>query len=505
MSGPISDKYKPVLQLWIVTLAIGISMIILTILSESYIEPWLYLFSIGIAVFINKGTNIIFPSVSNITDSIVAILQLALSMDYSIMLSNRYKQERKKQADKIKAMKEALYESFKEISSSSITTVVGLLALVFMSFTIGKDLGFVLAKGVLLSLISIFLCLPSLLLMFDKQIMNSKKKSVKFNLEKLGNFSYKTRYVQLFIIVIAFILAYFLKGNLQINYTGSETDEVGKIFPATNQIAIVYENKYEEIMSELCKEISNDKKANQVLCYGNTLNEKLAYNELNNKFKELGQDTQIDDYLIKIIYYNYYNKNNKDSMTLNDFIKFIKNDVYTNKKISSSVNKDTKDNIKLLENFTTKENINKKRTTSELASLLNMNENDLKDILVLYNSKSTNTKISIKDFINFVLNDLAKDKRYSSSLDENTINNLKRLEPFTKTTLINQKMSSEEIANILGITTKAIDGTLQRARKKLKEKEKRSCYNALRSCRVRNVLCAHKSCNHHGDADFLRP
>ena len=86
MSGSIYNEYKPVLKLWIVALAIGMAMVILTFLSKSYIEPWLYLISIGIAVFINKGTNIIFPSVSNITDSITAILQLALSMDYSIIL-----------------------------------------------------------------------------------------------------------------------------------------------------------------------------------------------------------------------------------------------------------------------------------------------------------------------------------------------------------------------------------------------------------------------------------
>ena len=158
MSGSIYTEFKPVLQVWIIAVAIAMAMVILTILSESYIEPWLYLTSIGIAVFINKGTNIIFPSVSNITDSITAILQLALSMDYSIMLSNRYRQERSKEKDKEKAMKNALFDSFKAISSSSITTVVGLLALVFMSFTIGRDLGLVLAKGVLLSLVSIFFC-----------------------------------------------------------------------------------------------------------------------------------------------------------------------------------------------------------------------------------------------------------------------------------------------------------------------------------------------------------
>ena len=457
MSGSIYNEWKPVLQIWIVVVAIAMAMIILTILSESYIEPWLYLISIGVAVFINKGTNIIFPSVSNITDSIVAILQLALSMDYSIMLSNRYRQEREKEKDKTKAMKNALYNSFKAISSSSITTVVGLLALVFMSFTIGRDLGLVLAKGVLLSLVSIFFCLPGLLVLCDKLIMNSKKKTINFNLKGLGKYSYKTRWVQLVFIIASFIAAYILKGNIGILYTGTQQDEVGKHFPSTNQIAIIYENKYDEIITKYCKSIEDDEKANQVLCYGNTINEKLAYNELNQKFKDLGQDTEIDDYLIKIIYYNYYNKNTKDSMTLSEFTKFIKSDVYSNEKVSESIDDNIKENMDLLENFATKDNVNQKRTASEIANILDMNESDANDLLIYYNSKHLDTKMSIKDFVNFMINEVRVDPNYGSSVDANTLASLKQLQPFINTNTINKQMTSNEIANTFGIDKSLVD------------------------------------------------
>ena len=457
MSGSIYSEWKPVLQIWIVVVAIAMAMIILTILSESYIEPWLYLISIGIAVFINKGTNIIFPSVSNITDSIVAILQLALSMDYSIMLSNRYRQEREKEKDKTKAMKNALYDSFKAISSSSITTVVGLLALVFMSFTIGRDLGLVLAKGVVLSLVSIFFCLPGLLVLCDKLIMNSKKKTINFNLKGLGKYSYKTRWVQLVFIIASFIAAYILKGNIGILYTGTQQDEVSKHFPSTNQIAIIYENKYDEIITKYCKSIEDDEKANQVLCYGNTINEKLAYNELNQKFKDLGQDTEIDDYLIKIIYYNYYNKNTKDSMTLSEFTKFIKSDVYSNEKVSESIDDNIKENMDLLENFATKDNVNQKRTASEIANILDMNESDANDLLIYYNSKHLDTKMSIKDFVNFMINEVSVDPNYGSSVDANTLASLKQLQPFIKTNTINKQMTSNEIANTFGIDKSLVD------------------------------------------------
>ena len=457
MSGSIYNEWKPVLQIWIVVVAIAMAMIILTILSESYIEPWLYLISIGVAVFINKGTNIIFPSVSNITDSIVAILQLALSMDYSIMLSNRYRQEREKEKDKTKAMKNALYNSFKAISSSSITTVVGLLALVFMSFTIGRDLGLVLAKGVVLSLVSIFFCLPGLLVLCDKLIMNSKKKTINFNLKGLGKYSYKTRWVQLVFIIVSFIAAYILKGNIGILYTGTQQDEVSKHFPSTNQIAIIYENKYDEIITKYCKSIEDDEKVNQVLCYGNTINEKLAYNELNQKFKDLGQDTEIDDYLIKIIYYNYYNKNTKDSMTLSEFTKFIKSDVYSNEKVSESIDDNIKENMDLLENFATKDNVNQKRTASEIANILDMNESDANDLLIYYNSKHLDTKMSIKDFVNFMINEVRVDPNYGSSVDANTLASLKQLQPFINTNTINKQMTSNEIANTFGIDKSLVD------------------------------------------------
>lgn len=457
MSGSIYNEYKPVLKLWIVALAIGMAMVILTFLSKSYIEPWLYLISIGIAVFINKGTNIIFPSVSNITDSITAILQLALSMDYSIMLSNRYRQEREKTKDKNKAMKQALFDSFKAISSSSVTTVVGLLALVFMSFTIGKDLGFVLAKGVFLSLVSIFFCLPGLLLLFDKQIINSKKKSLEFNLTKLGKFSYKTRWAQLIIIIVAFTSAYLLKGNLGILYTDSEQDEVGKHFKATNQIAIIYENQYEDIMAKYCKSLKNDKKANQVLCYSNTINQKLAYNELNAKFKELGQDTELDDYLIKLIYYNYYNKNTNDSMSLDDFIKFIKSDIYTNPKLASAITTDVKNNMTLLENFASKENVSKVRDSSEIASILGIGESEVNDLLILYNAKNINSKMTMADFVNFMLGTVVNNKTYASSIDNATIASLKQLQPFTDKNNINRQMSQSEIASLFGLDEKTVN------------------------------------------------
>ena len=132
LDGDIASSNTPVLPNWIVILAVSSAVLILLIMSDNLIEPFLILYSVGIAVFLNKGSNILFDSVSNVTDGIVAVLQMALSMDYSIILINRFKQEKKHFNTNKEAMKEALHKSITAISSSSLTTIVGLLVLVFM-------------------------------------------------------------------------------------------------------------------------------------------------------------------------------------------------------------------------------------------------------------------------------------------------------------------------------------------------------------------------------------
>lgn len=450
-SGSIADRNEPVLPSWIMILAVGCALVILIIMSSSYVEPFLFLFTIGIAILLNNGTNIIFDNVSNITSSISAILQMALSMDYSIMLMNRYSQEKETEKDKVKAMKKALYKSFTSISSSSITTIVGLLALVFMSFTIGKDLGFVLAKGVLFSLISIFTCLPALILIFDKLILKTKKKTLNIKLDKLGNISYKFRYPALILIVVVFGISYLLKGNLTILYTDSESDQINEIFKENNQLAIIYNNDKEDAIAKYCKSLEKNNKIDEVLCYGNTLNEKLTYTELNNKLTDLGNDVTIDDDLLKIIYYHYYNPKENNKISLSELINFIENDVYQNDKIANNLDSEIKNNITKLSDFATIENINKKRTSNELANILGIDQSKIEDILIYYNSKNTNLELTLNEFVTFMNNDVLNNAIYSRGIDSTTKNNLTKLASFTNNNTIQKKLTSKEMSNLFGI------------------------------------------------------
>ena len=450
-SGNVSEANKNVLPLWIIVLAVASALVLLLIMCESYVEPFLFLTSILMAVVLNKGTNIIFPNVSHITNSIAAILQMALSMDYSIMLMNRYNQEKKSEKDKVKAMKNALYKAFQAISSSSVTTIAGLLALVFMSFKIGKDLGFVLAKGVLFSLICIFFVLPSLILMFDKWIVKTKKRAPKINLEKLGRYSYKIRYIALPLFLIIFIASYLLKGYLGIDYTETQSDQIADVFNENNQIAIIYKNEDEDKISKFLKEIENQDNVDEVLGYGNTINEPLTYDKLNNKMNDLGSDVNIDDYLLKILYYDYYNSGKSETLTFSEFINFIESEAYKNEKISSHIDDKTKSNITRLKNFTSVDSINVKRTSTDIANILEIDKSKVDDILIYYLSKNNNTRISLNEFINFINKDVLTNATYSDKFNNDSRNKLNTLSKFTNKQTIQKKMTSSEMANLFGI------------------------------------------------------
>lgn len=455
-SGEVATRNAPVLNVAVIALAIFCAMIILIIMCDSYVEPFLFLFVIGLAVFLNKGTNIIFSSVSNITTSICAILQMALSMDYSIMLMNRYTQEKEKEPDKEKAMKNALYHSFGSISSSSVTTIVGLLALVFMSFTIGRDLGIVLAKGVIFSLISIFLALPALILMFDDLIVKTKKKHLTMKLDWLGNFSFGIRHIAIFLFIAIFALSYFLKGNLQYEFTSNEQDDIAKVFKENNQIALIYPSGEEEFVGSYCRSLAGTEKIDQILCYGNTINEPLKYDELKDKFSELGQDVDIDDYILKLVYFNYYNKQ-ETTMTFNDLVTFIEKKVYPNATLSKEITPELRENITKLKNFTSESALNKKRTASEIANILGVSKEQVDQLFILYNATNPETKITITDLANFINNYVLKNATYKSYISSEQKALLNEAKPFLSKTNITTKKNSSEIANMFELSKDDVD------------------------------------------------
>lgn len=154
----------------IVMIAVPFTLLVLLVTTTSWFEPIILLLSIGVAIMINSGTNLIFGEISFVTNAAGNILQLAVSLDYSVFLLHRYKEIRKEVLDNKEAMVQALCKSTGSILSSGLTTVIGFLALTVMQFKLGPDLGFVLAKGIALSLITVFIFTPGLILYCSKLI-----------------------------------------------------------------------------------------------------------------------------------------------------------------------------------------------------------------------------------------------------------------------------------------------------------------------------------------------
>ena len=154
----------------IVMIAVPFTLLVLLVTTTSWFEPIILLLSIGVAIMINAGTNLIFGEISFVTNAAGSILQLAVSLDYSVFLLHRYKEIRKEALDNKEAMVQALCKSTGSILSSGLTTVIGFLALTVMQFKLGPDIGFALAKGIVLSLITVFIFTPGLILYCSKLI-----------------------------------------------------------------------------------------------------------------------------------------------------------------------------------------------------------------------------------------------------------------------------------------------------------------------------------------------
>ncbi|HEX3027135.1 MAG TPA: MMPL family transporter, partial [Clostridia bacterium] len=153
-----------------ILLAVVLSLIFMSLTINSWLVPFLFLGSIGMAILYNLGSNVIFGEISFITKALAAVLQIGVTMDFAIFLYNRYEHELKKNPDREQAMAGAIANSFTAVFGSGLATTCGFLALGIMRLGLGKDIGFVMAKGVFLSVISTFTILPSLLLVFNGPI-----------------------------------------------------------------------------------------------------------------------------------------------------------------------------------------------------------------------------------------------------------------------------------------------------------------------------------------------
>lgn len=205
-----------------IVIAVVLCLVVLAFSLDSYLVPVLLLLNIGMAIMYNMGTNIFLGKISYITKALVAVLQLGVTTDFSIFLYHSYENKKNKMS-KEKAMEEAISETFTSVTGSSLTTIAGFLVLCLMNLTLGKDLGIVMAKGVLLGLVSVLTVFPALLLTFDKYISKTSHKVIIKPFNKVNNFIVK-HYIAIFIIFLLLLFPmYKANSKVEVYYKIDET------------------------------------------------------------------------------------------------------------------------------------------------------------------------------------------------------------------------------------------------------------------------------------------
>ena len=234
----LCEKEEPIY----VAIAVVLALVAMLVFLDSWLVPFVFLLSIGMMILLNLGTNYFFGEISYITKALSAVLQLAVTMDYSIFLWHNYNEQLEKYDDKNEAMAVAIHNTFTSVLGSSVTTVAGFIALCFMSFTMGRDLGIVMAKGVLLGVIGCVTVLPALILVFDKPLRKTKHRSLIPDMKKFAGGVVKV--FPIFLIIFALLIppAYYgySKTNSEVYY------DMGECLPQDMEYVIANSKLREE-------------------------------------------------------------------------------------------------------------------------------------------------------------------------------------------------------------------------------------------------------------------
>lgn len=220
MAGVVTDiKNLSIAEMPVyVAIAAVLSFLVLCLTMESYFVPVLFLFSIGAGIVYNLGSNIFLGEISYITQALTAVLQLGVTMDYSIFLLSRYEENKKKLGDREKAMADAIAATFTSVAGSSVTTIAGFAALMFMTFALGRDLGIVMVKGVIIGVLCCVTLLPALILIFEKLIDKTTHKPLMPTMKRLSDFITKYHIVWLVVALVMIVPAIHGNNSVKLYY-----------------------------------------------------------------------------------------------------------------------------------------------------------------------------------------------------------------------------------------------------------------------------------------------
>ncbi|MBR3074491.1 MAG: MMPL family transporter, partial [Bacteroidales bacterium] len=291
--------------------------LVLFVMCSSFVEVLLFLFTTLLAVAINMGSNILLGSVSYLTNTMVAVLQMILSMDYSIIIMNRYRQEKLHfPGNNPKAMEVALGRAAPSVLSSAVTTIASLLMLMFMHLKLGVDMGVVLSKGVLCSFICNFTVLPALILIFDKAIVKTEKKIPRIPFKKLARFEVRYRIVLSVLFVGIFVAAFLLQKRTEISFSAIWETEIAKHFPPQNPMVLMYDTEEEDAIPGILDTLQRDPMVESCMSYPGFTKKSYTAAEMAGQFAQMSP--LITEELVRIVYYSYTHPERNERLSINE-------------------------------------------------------------------------------------------------------------------------------------------------------------------------------------------
>lgn len=463
------DTSAPEIPLTVYLVAFGTILVVLLISCGSFFEPLLFLATIGVAVVLNLGTNIFLGEVSDVTYGISAILQLALSMDYSIILMNRYRQELESAPDRKSAMAKALRAAFASITGSAVTTVVGLLMLLFMSFKIGMDVGIVLAKGVAFSMLCVFTVLPALILLFDRLIVKTEKKKKsphgerKSPLAALGGFGYRVRRFVAVFFVLLFVGAALLQTKTETIYTLDNNDPITDVFPQDNQIVLVYRNGEETSAGALLSVLEGNTKIKSITSYPTSVGKEYTAAEMTAALSQLGAVAVPDEETIKLVYYLYFQNGEVEPLTLSELVTFLTENRGEGSLLGGYIDSDALAQLSQLKPFTDKASLIAPMTADHIANALGMDAGQTAQLFMLrFGAEYTPEKtMSIYEFLTFLTENVLTNPAYAPMFSD-----AQKTEMFTAKTLADAAVSvkrftpAEAVQLLSGTSDKITENTM---------------------------------------------
>ena len=354
----------------VIVIAAVMIMFILFLMAQAWFEPVIILVTAGLAIALNMGTNALLPSVSITTNFIGSILQAVLSLDYCIVLLNRYRQEQDEHTDKQTAgiaANRAIVKAAPSILSSAFTTVVGLLMLCFMRLKIGADMGIVLAKGVVCSLICTFTAMPALMLLFRRTINFTAKKAYVPNTDRMARFISRHKLPMAVGALILFFGSWYLSSQTTIFFSAEAESKIEEVFPSPNPFVLVYDTQDEDSVCGLVDILMAQPGIHTVISYPTLMSMPLTPAEMANHVRSMLTDFKdfmpegttvpnealdvLTPQTMQMLYYLRTRDSIQAPMAFPDLARFLHTHVASNPLFASYLDDDMKAQIEALQSM----------------------------------------------------------------------------------------------------------------------------------------------------------